>query len=228
MAESRELSEILERVNRSAQAHMHTSLPAKVLKFDPVANTVDVELVTKADFYDPETRERDFDERPSTIGNVPVIWPRGGGYVMTLPLAAGDFVWLMFSEQALGEWRTTGQTSEPADARRHSIGYPFALPGAFPDVRPLASADVTNRTSKMVIGEDGGNCQIVLDKAAVPNPTILLHKDATQFVALANLVQAALDTIKTHTHPVVGAAANASLDLSAGLGPVAAARTKAK
>lgn len=226
MAESRELSDILERVSRSALAHVHTSCPAKVTKFDPLANTVDVELVTKADFYDPETRERDFDEKPSTIGNVPVIWPRGGGYVMTLPLAAGDFVWLMFSEQALGEWRTTGQTSEPADARRHSIGYPFALPGAFPDVRPLASADVTNRTSKMVIGEDGGNCQIVLDKA-LPTPTILLHKDATQFVALANLVQAALDTIETHTHPVVGATAGVSPALAT-LGPVAAVGTKAK
>ena len=225
MGEQRDLGEVITAMVRASLAHVHTSLPAKVLSFDPVKNTVDVELATKADFYDRETRERDFDERPQ-IGGVPVIWPRGGGYVMTLPLAEGDFVWLMFSEQALGEWRTTGQVSEPADARRHSIGYPYALPGAFPDVRPLSPADVANRGAKVVLGEDGGPAQIVIDKTA-PTPTIKLGKNATDFVALASLVQAALDTIRTHTHPVTGATANASTELAGGLGPVAATMTKA-
>lgn len=227
MSENRSLGEVIEGWTRSALAHVHTSLPARVVKFDAHANTVDVELVVKGDFTNRETREREYEERPQ-IGGVPVIWPRGGGYVMTLPIAAGDFVWLMFSEQALGEWRTTGQVSEPKDARRHSIGYPFALPGAFPDVSPLASVDDANRATKMIIGEDGGNAQIVIDADAMPSPLIKIGKNATDFVALASLVQAALDTIKTHTHPVVGAAANASSELAGGLGPVAATIAQAK
>lgn len=202
MSEQRDLGEVITAMVRASLAHVHTSLPAKVLEFDPEANTVDVELATKADFYDRETREREFDERPQ-LGGVPVIWPRGGGYVMTLPLAPGDFVWLMFSEQALGEWRTTGQVSEPGDARRHSIGYPYALPGAFPDVRPLATSDVAARTDKLVLGEDGGPTQIVVDKAA-PTPTIKLGRDATDFVALASLVKSALDAIKGHKHTAFG------------------------
>lgn len=225
MSEQRDLGEMVDRRTRAALAHVHTSLPAKVLKFDAHENTVDVELVTKADFYDAETRERGFDER-SQIGNVPVIWPRGGGYVMTLPLAAGDFVWLMFSEQALGEWRQSGQVSEPADARRHSIGHPYALPGAFPDVERLASVDDADRAARMVIGENGGPTQIVIDADAVPGPIIKIGKTATSFVALADLVQTALDLIKNHTHAT--GASNPSGELAAGLGPVAATMTKAK
>lgn len=219
------LPEVLDSVVRHHLRGVHTSIPAKVLSFDPVANTVDVELATQDAVVDPRTKERSYEPHPQ-IGGVPVIWPRGGGYVMTLPLAEGDFVWLMFSEQALGEWRTTGNLSRPVDARRHSIGYPYALPGAFPDVRPLSPADVANRGAKAVLGEDGGPTQIVIDKSA-PTPTIKLGKNATDFVALASLVQAALDTIRTHTHPVAGATASASTELAGGLGPVAATMTKA-
>jgi hypothetical protein len=224
--ESRSFAEVIELAVRNALEHVHTSLPARVLSFDAAKNTVDVELGTKAATYDRDTGEREYEERPQ-LASVPVVWPRGGGYVMTLPLAAGDFVWLMFAEQGLGEWRASGEVSEPVDARRHSIGHPVALPGAFPDVSPLSPLDVANRSTKLVLGADGTNTQIVIDKAT-PSPTILLGKDATDFVALANLVQAALDTIRTHTHPVSGVTAGASTELAPGLGPVAATVVKAE
>lgn len=218
------LPEVLESVVRHHLRGVHTSLPAKVLKFDPEANTVDVELATDDAIVDPKTKARSYEAHPA-LGGVPVIWPRGGGYVMTLPLAPGDFVWLMFSEQALGEWRTSGSRSRPVDARRHSIGYPYALPGAFPDVRALSTDDAPARGTKMVLGEDGGNCQVILDKEAA-TPVILLGREATEFVALASKVQTALDAIKDHTH--ASGAASPSTELAAGLGPVAATLVKAK
>jgi hypothetical protein len=232
MGEQRSLGDVIEGFIRHELAHVHTSLPAKVTSYDPTTNTVDVEFVTKPDFHDPDTRKRVFEERPS-LGNVPVIWPRGGGYVVTVPLAAGDFVWLMFSEQGLAEWRASGQVSEPVDARRHSIGWPYAMPGAFPDSSPLASSDVATRTSKMILGEDGGPCQIVFDKASLPDPTIRIGRDATVYVALSTLVQTALDAIKTaydaHVHPVpaLGTSGVPATPLGT-LGPVAAVVTKAK
>ncbi len=225
MGESRSLPELLEAFGRSLLGGVHTGLPARVLAFDATKCTVDVELQIKAEYSDPDTRERIYEDRPA-IGAVPVIWPRGGGYVITLPLAKGDFVWLLFSEQALSEWRTTGQVSEPTDARRHSLGYPYALPGAFPDVLALSSTDAPTRGSTMVLGGDGADAQIVINKGAVP-PVIKIGKSATDFVALASLVQTALDAIKTayNAHKHGGVVPDTLIGT---LGPVAATLVKAK
>lgn len=234
-------AEVLEALRRSIVARVHTSIPGEVVSFNPLTNTVDVKLAIK-DFVFDGDGERAYDD-PIVFPSVPVVWPRGGGYVITVPLKAGDFVWLMFAERSLAEWRTTGQVSEPLDSRRLSVGYPVALPGAFPDVEVLSpepTKDLPNRTSKMVVGKDGHGAQIVIDGDDPITPTIKIGRDATDFVALAALVQTALDAIRTafNTHVHTSAAAGSptttpmtppAVALSiAVLGPVAATMTKAK
>ncbi len=229
------LVDVVEDGMRTLAARIHTCLPARVVVYEPITNTIEAELAVKSPFFRGDG-ERDYDTFP-VIPAVPVVWPRGGGYVMTLPLQPGDFVWLMFSEASLAEWRTTGQVSEPTDARRHSIGYPYAIPGAFPDVSPLSpepTQDIPNRTTKMVIGADGGNAQIVIDKNPLA-PMIQIGRDASDFVALATLVQTALDAIRTwaNTHAHTGVTtgvgtSGAPATPLAAVGPVAATATKAK
>lgn len=198
------LAEVIEAAQRTAAAHMYTSLPAKVVSYNPATNTVDAEIQVKAPYFNLEG-EREFDELP-IVPSVPVIWPRGGGFVVTVPLAPGDFVWLMFSTLSLAEWRTTGQVSEPTDARRHSIGYPYALPGAFPDVSPLSPVDTLTRTSKMIVGEDGGQAQIVIDSNPLL-PSIKVGGNAIDLVALSTPTNAGLAACMAAANAAIAAAA---------------------
>lgn len=253
MSTTTELADVLIAATRGALSRVRTGIPAKVTAYDPLTNTVDVEIVVDNPVFDLDDG-RTFETFPP-IPSVPVIWPRAGGYVVTLPLGPGDFVWLAFSELPLAEWRSTGQKSQPVDARRHSIGYPYATPGAFPDTSPLSPSplDVVARSSMMVMGEDGGPAQIVIDKAAVP--TIKIGREAVDFVALsiptqagiaaamaqANAASAAalamISTFNTHTHTGVTSGAGVtgapSAPAAAGPpaapvpGPVAAVMTKA-
>lgn len=175
------MGEVIDERIRRALAHAHTNIPAKVIAYEPITNTVVAQPVTKAPFTDSHG-ELEYDELPA-IPNVPVMWPRGGGNVIRMKLDAGDFVWLSFSEAALSEWRVTGQLSEPADARRHSIGYPFAIPGAFPDVALLSPLDAVEiAAGAILIGEDGGTAQMIVGGLL---PGVRFGKLAISPVALA-------------------------------------------
>lgn len=102
---------------------VHTSIPARVTSYTAALQQCAVEPVIAG---------------MPPLEDVPVLWPRGGGYFMHLPLAAGDHVLLTFCEQDFGPWRLSGQAMAPALLRRHGL-FAYALPGAAPDIAPLVS-----------------------------------------------------------------------------------------
>jgi hypothetical protein len=175
------LTEAIEAAIRTATSRIYKSLPAEVVAYDPTTNTVNAKPCIKVPFFDG-AGDREYDELP-ILPSVPVIWPRAGGNVLRSAIDPGDFVWLMFSDLSLAEWRTTGQTSEPTDARRHSLGHAFAIPGAFPDVDPLSPTDVAEIVAgAMIVGADGGAAQMVVGGTL---PGFRFGKLAVSPVALA-------------------------------------------
>lgn len=165
--------------------------PAKVTAYDVVTNTVVAKPMVKRALYSLSSGDRSYEDLPE-IPFVPVIWPRAGSMAVTLPLEVGDPVLLLFCDVSLAEWRESGELSEPADARRHSIGWPVAIPGFFPDVSPMSSAplDVTARTTAAVFGEHGGTARVEIKAGEIK-----LGKEATNYVALANKVDGALNAL---------------------------------
>lgn len=129
------LSDVIRQAIDNRIADVHTCLPGRVKAYNPATQQADVEIVVKSavEASDGST----VSEGLPVIPSVPVAWMRGGGYSLQFPLAVGDFVWLMFSEAAIGNWRLTGQVSEPGDLARHSLSYPVALPCVAPDLSPL-------------------------------------------------------------------------------------------
>jgi hypothetical protein len=108
-------------------------------------------------------------------------------------------VGLLFSEVATGEYLATGEDGTPADTRRHSLGYPCAIPGMFTPA-PKALADVL--TDAVVLGKDGAEGQI-----QIKGTEIKLGKTAVSFVALATLVDAELEKVRLTLNSKVDAGA---------------------
>lgn len=196
------LVEVVREGVASALDDVFTALPGKVTAYDPTTNTASVRPMVKRALYSVDEEKRSYETLPE-IPNVPVMWPRAGAYVVTLPLQAGDSVLLVFSQSSVAEWRETGQVSEPLDARRHSIGHPFAIPGAFPDNAPMSPdpVDLLARNAGMVIGEHAGNARI-----EVTPTTIKIGKAATDFVALATPTQAGLSACMASANAAIAAA----------------------
>jgi hypothetical protein len=116
---------------------VHTSIPAKVKSYDAALQQVAVEPVIKG---------------MPAMQDVPVAWPRGGGFFVHLPLAAGDHVLLVFCEQDFSPWRLSGNAMAPAILRRHGL-FSYAVPGASPTIAPLATASTLTGAA---IGKDVG------------------------------------------------------------------------
>jgi hypothetical protein len=193
------LAEVVEAGTRTANARVRVSLPAKVVTYDPVTNTITAKVQVK-DFYFDEDGEREYEELP-VLPSVPVQWPRAGGKIVRLPLTPGDGVLLVFSSLSLAEWRLTGQVSEPKDSRRNSIGYCFAVPGAFPDTSPVSPADAVEVTAGgMIVGDDGGSAQMIVGGTI---PGVRFGKFAISPIALAVPTDAALATAVAAINTVI-------------------------
>ena len=78
---------------------IYTAMPGIVTAFD--ADTARASV--RGALYLIDTDERQH-QRP-IIEDVPVLYPRGGGYRMTFPLAEGDDVLLIFSMRGLSAWK---------------------------------------------------------------------------------------------------------------------------
>ncbi len=209
-----DLSEVLDDVLTSRLADVHTAIPGTIKTYDAAKQTAEVIIQVRA-----ATPNQDGDtvaEEHPVIPNVPVQWPRGGGYALHFPLAPGDHVLLVFSEAAIGHWRATGQVADPGDLRRHSLAYPIAIPGIAPESSPIGDAP----TGMAVLNVGSG--------------VFSVGSSSAEFVALANLVSARLDAIQAkfdlHTHNVTapGSPSGPPVPLIGPLAPVAATKLKAQ
>ena len=157
------LAEVLRANNAALRAGLHTSMPGVIKTYDPETKRADILPVVMMPTYDPETGEEDEAVELPVIPNVPVSFPRGGGWHLSFPLEPGDHVTLVFSETATGAWRESGEVSEPGDVRRHSLGYPTAFLGIAPDADVLLDDAAANpiTSGKMVLGKDGDPTQSI-------------------------------------------------------------------
>jgi hypothetical protein len=233
-------------------SELYVARPGKVTAYDPLTNTAVVQPMVKHALVGDVDGSRVYEEIPE-IPFVPVMFPRIGSYVVTMPVPVGAPVLLLFNDVSLAEWRDGGGLSEPVDARRHSLGWPVALIGLYPDTDQMSSAaaDVAARVAGMVVGEHSSNNRI-----EVAGSFIKMGGDAFDFVALATPTQAGinaamaaanvaisaigalLSTLPNHTHavPALGTsgpgvfapALPGAPSAGAAPGAVTATRTKAK
>lgn len=152
-------------------ADVHTAFPAEVVEYDAARQTVDVQPVVR-DFRDDDSGAPVFIDRP-LLHDVPVGFPRGGGFHLTLPIAKGDHVLVICSEQDTLIWRQTGRVSNPGIADRHQINGCFALPCGYPDTKAIGPAPSGDN---LVIGRDGESGDIVV----TPSGSVLIGADATK------------------------------------------------
>lgn len=183
-------AEILDAHTSRRLLKLHTSAPGKIVDYDETAQTATVQLVVQEEAGDADT----FETIPA-LTDVPIAWPAGGGYAITMPLVAGDLVTVVFSEADDTQWRATGDIAPPNNLRRHGL-YARAIPCGGLDTKTLPS-----HSGKLYISsQDGSGSGVVLDG------TLVELAGGADFVALAAKVDAAVSTIVTafnsHTHVV--------------------------
>lgn len=133
------------------------------------------------------------------ITDVPVVFPAGGGYGLTFPLAKGDRVLLVFAQRSLDKWAASdGKTDvDPDDVRRHHISDAIALAGLGTLKAPIATAHAEN----VVLAKEDDSVHLQITPAGeiqMKAVKVRLGADgADKGLARADLVDARLAALET-------------------------------
>jgi hypothetical protein len=148
-----------ERVAIQAQAERESmigEMPGRVVSFDPVKQTITVQPT-----YRPihDGKPVDMPE----LQEVPVRFPRAGGFTMTTPVKPGDIVTLRPQMRSSEEYHTGGSHESPKDTRSMSLSDMEAfLDGGEPLTDPIVNFNndnfeirSTDGNFKFEMSEDG-------------------------------------------------------------------------
>lgn len=95
------------------QAEMWTALPGIVQSFDPAAMTVSVQPAVAGRISDEAGKAASVDL--PILPDVPVVFPGGGGFALTFPVAAGDECLVVFASRCIDAWWQSGGVGEPME-----------------------------------------------------------------------------------------------------------------
>ena len=108
-------------------ANVWTSFPATVNSVDLGNNTVSVTPTIQINVKDANGNIT-----PTTISNipnVPIVWPKAGGYSLTFPIKAGDECLVSVASRAIDGWHQSGNISKQIESRMHDLTDSFAIFG---------------------------------------------------------------------------------------------------
>ncbi len=183
----------------SALIDVHVALPGQVQSYDAATQTATIELQVQRVL--PQGINFVTESLP-VLENVPVQFQRTNTHIMTLPLAAGDYGLVIFSEMSIDQWRSKGDNTSPGDIGRHTLTGGVFQPGLMPLAETvLPTSDVLS--ADIVIGKIGGG-----QLRVKPGNTIeavaggASGQSADDFVAMAGQVLARLEALETahNTH----------------------------
>jgi len=186
------MAELLQAAVDQGLASTHVALPGVVTKYNAATQRADVKPTVKLPFVNDDGSEG-VDVLP-VLPEVPVLWPRAGGYFIHLPLAAGDTVLLLVCERSIDEWGlSSGKVDvDPKDLRKHDLSDAIAIPGLA--TVPGALKEVL--TGGAVFGKEKG-AQVRMKDTTVEVVTGGAVSART-FVAVVDLL---VKQFNAHTHP---------------------------
>lgn len=235
-------------------AAVHTAMPCRVQSYDAATQTADLVPLVRHPVPQPDGTFAM--ENLPVLPCVPVVFPRTVDHFIAFAVAPGDHVLAVFCEGAIGHWWAgDGDVTDPGDLGRHHLSSAVCFPGLYPNRQKLAHAPsgsgtghaVQSGDAVIVSGDDandgvrlamhsGGALKVTHGADTVaqydPETRRWTFGDAglAQFVALANLVDARLSSIRTwlnaHQHVETGATTNVPATPLPALDSVAAGKLK--
>lgn len=120
------------------QARLWTALPGAVVAVNLARQTVSVQPAVQGIITadDGSTQPVNL----PLLVDVPIVWPRAGGFAFTFPVAIGDEVLVVFAARCIDAWWQNGGIGAPVEPRMHDLSDAFAL--LAPTSQPKVLANV--------------------------------------------------------------------------------------
>jgi hypothetical protein len=135
---------------RGWQTGIWTALPAIVQSYNAENNTVEVQPAIKGKLTAQDGSVKDIN-MPLLV-DCPVLWPSGGGFLLTFPIAQNDEGLVVFASRCIDAWWQSGGIQTQGELRLHDLSDGFFLPGCFS--KPNVPANI-NTTQPELRNHDG-------------------------------------------------------------------------
>lgn len=139
--------------------NLRCAAPGYIVTFDSVNQTAEVQIaITERIRCDhPDfIKKHGCNIGPEiipTLLDVPVCFPRAGGYVMTFPVNPGDECLIVFADTCIDAWYEYGGIQNQMDMRRHDLSDAIAVMGIWSQPKKIASWS----TSAVQLRNETGN-----------------------------------------------------------------------
>lgn len=126
----------------SAQAQIWTAMPGVVTAVDLDKQTVSVQPTIQGTTEKPNGDTQNVN-LPLLV-DVPLMFPRAGGFALTFPVKAGDEVLVVFGCRCIDSWWQSGGVGTAAEARMHDLSDGFAILAPTSQPKKLANVSAAN------------------------------------------------------------------------------------
>jgi hypothetical protein len=143
------------------QSSIWTLLPGIVQSFDPANMTAVVAIALTATQIKADGTQDAINFPP--LVDCPVVFPSGGGFILTFPIQAGDECEVRFSSRCIDAWWQNGGVQAQQTFRMHDLSDGFVTVG--PRSKPNVPADIT--TDATELRSDDGSTYIRMNRFQV-------------------------------------------------------------
>lgn len=146
-------TEMLHKLRSGLLSDLRVAAPGIIKSFDAAKQTVTVQVAIRERVnLDGKLSWKDI----PILVDVPVCMPRAGGYVLTLPVQAGNECLVVFGDNCMDAWWQSGGVQNQIDMRRHDLSDGYALLGVWSQPRVIPgysanSAQLRNDAGTVVI-----------------------------------------------------------------------------
>lgn len=143
-------------IMQKASRSVRVAMPGIVKSFNIDEQTVEVQ---------PAIMERIIDETGliqelplPLLLDVPLVFPRSGGFSLTMPVNEGDECLIMFADTCIDAWWASGGVQIQEDIRRHDLSDAFAILGTWS--QPNKVKNYSSTKAKLVHETSGNGAEV--------------------------------------------------------------------
>lgn len=180
------------------QSNIWTAMPCIVTSVDFSTMTLEAQPAIQGTIEDENGVSRSVNY--PLLVDVPIVFPSAGGFTLTMPIAVGDEVLVIFASRCIDSWWQSGGIGRPMEARMHDLSDGFAIPG--PKSQPKKISGISSTGAQ--IRNDAGTTYIEISadgKIKLVSPTEVKItgnlKVSGEVTAMSETIPIALST---HTH----------------------------
>ena len=148
---------------RQTANNLRVAMPGIIQEFNAEEQTVTVQCAIREKIN--MDGDLSWQEIPLLL-DVPIIFPRAGNYILTMPIQAGDECLVVFGDSCMDAWWQSGGVQNQIDCRRHDLSDGYAIVGLYSQPRRINNystntAQLRNLSGSAYVELSGNNINIV-------------------------------------------------------------------